>query len=582
VTLATSFATRENRLCKKCAAVLLANVGDVPGEVEIDVAATCLGLERPLGAAAHTSHNATATRLGKAEARAAREVRRVLHSVLQRVAGERVYLTPGELLERRRHQPLGAIHPADCVMEMERRSHEIERRAGERVAAECEAVLQRVLRQVERRVAGEEQAAARAASIQAKQRRRDEIEVRATLDALLGRLERELTRQAKEVAKGAAKEETARTRQAQREERARLQEQQKVDKVARGGGKRQRCGACAGCRAGNCGKCASCLDMPRFGGTGSRRQPCKYRACSELAVQEVVSTWLQCDHPTCLKWRIVPELPGVVPEDDEPWYCELNRDPARNTCEAPQQPDDATLDEAVLALLAEADPDRDPDEDGDEPITDGLPPTPPLPSTAPADAPASAAAAAAAAAPPPSASEEPAAPSASPPAAAPSGRRSSGRAKAEEPAPAPTSPPEPPTKAGQKGTKGTKGTKDKEEAALAQPKPPKPKPKPKAVAAPVLMARVEVALGEADMASWYQARYYVSVLPWAKTLVTLRCKLKSCSGLALGPLGAPEYESRVSSRSRVPLPTFFCRSDHPEWWSLAEVHGCLDVDSPNP
>ena len=65
-------------------------------------------------------------------------------------------------------------------------------------------------------------------------------------------------------------------------------------------------------------------------------------------------------------------------------------------------------------------------------------------------------------------------------------------------------------------------------------------------------------------------------------MVTLRCKLKSRSGLALGPLGAPEYESRVNSRSRVPLPIFFCRSDHPEWWSLAEVHGCLDVDSPNP
>ena len=68
------------------------------------------------------------------------------------------------------------------------------------------------------------------------------------------------------------------------------------------------------------------------------------------------------------------------------------------------------------------------------------------------------------------------------------------------------------------------------------------------------------------------APYYA--LPWARTLVTLRCKLKSRSGLALGPLGAPEYESRVNSRSRMPLPTFFCRSDHPEWWSLAEVHGC--------
>ena len=49
----------------------------------------------------------------------------------------------------------------------------------------------------------------------------------------------------------------------------------------------------------------------------------------------------------------MPDLPGIVPDDDQPWYCEMNRDPARNTCEAPQQPDDAVLDEAVLALLTE-------------------------------------------------------------------------------------------------------------------------------------------------------------------------------------------------------------------------------------
>jgi hypothetical protein len=73
-----------------------------------------------------------------------------------------------------------------------------------------------------------------------------------------------------------------------------------------------------------------------------------------------------------------------------------------------------------------------------------------------------------------------------------------------------------------------------------------------------------------------------NLLPWDIKLVTLRCKLKSRPGLALGPLGAPEYESRVNSRSWVPLPTFLCRSDHPQWWSLAEVHGFLVVDSPNP
>lgn len=209
----------------------------------------------------------------------------------------------------------------------------------------------------------------------------------------------------------------------------------------------------------------------------------------------MVSTWLQCDHPGCLKWRIVPDLPGIVPEADEPWYCELNRDPARNTCEAAQQPDDAMLDEAVLALLAEAEPDQDVDELG------GLPPTPSLPPTAAAaDAPASAADAA-----PPSAGKEAADPSASPSEAAPSGRRSSGRAKAEGSAPAPAPPPEPPTKAGQKGQKGQKDKGDKEGAAAAQPKPPKPKPK---AVAPVPMTRVEVALGEGDMASWYQARRY--------------------------------------------------------------------------
>ena len=47
----------------------------------------------------------------------------------------------------------------------------------------------------------------------------------------------------------------------------------------------------------------------------------------------------------------------------------------------------------------------------------------------------------------------------------------------------------------------------------------------------------------------------------------LLCKLKSRSGLALGPLGAPEYESRVNSSSRVP-------SDHHSGWSdlLTDVY----------
>lgn len=40
------------------------------------------------------------------------------------------------------------------------------------------------------------------------------------------------------------------------------------------GGKQRtsRCGQCAGCQASNCGKCSNCLDMPAFGGPGTKRQ----------------------------------------------------------------------------------------------------------------------------------------------------------------------------------------------------------------------------------------------------------------------------------------------------------------------
>jgi len=43
-----------------------------------------------------------------------------------------------------------------------------------------------------------------------------------------------------------------------------------------------RCGQCAGCAASNCGKCNFCRDMPKFGGTGTLRQPCLMRRCEEL------------------------------------------------------------------------------------------------------------------------------------------------------------------------------------------------------------------------------------------------------------------------------------------------------------
>ena len=64
--------------------------------------------------------------------------------------------------------------------------------------------------------------------------------------------------------------------------------------------------------------------------------------------------------------------------------------------------------------------------------------------------------------------------------------------------------------------------------------------------------------------------------PAAIRLVTLLCELKTRPGLALGPLGAPESNSTLNFRSRIHLPTFFCRSDGPEQWSPAEgtwIHG---------
>jgi len=116
-------------------------------------------------------------------------------------------------------------------------------------------------------------------------------------------------------------------------------------------GKRQRCGVCAGCRADNCGMCGQCKDMLQFGGQGTLKQACKWRTCTGIVDPDaVVSTWLLCDR--CQKWRIVPDLPGVVPVgDDAKWFCEMNPDRRHNECSVPQQPDDAVLDEAVIAEL---------------------------------------------------------------------------------------------------------------------------------------------------------------------------------------------------------------------------------------
>ena len=47
------------------------------------------------------------------------------------------------------------------------------------------------------------------------------------------------------------------------------------------GRRKKRCGTCSGCTRSNCGECIFCLDMPRFGGPGSKKQACEKRACVE-------------------------------------------------------------------------------------------------------------------------------------------------------------------------------------------------------------------------------------------------------------------------------------------------------------
>ena len=46
--------------------------------------------------------------------------------------------------------------------------------------------------------------------------------------------------------------------------------------------------------------------------------------------------WVECSR--CEKWRIIHPLPDgseeVIPDI---WFCEMNRDPAHNTCEAPEE-----------------------------------------------------------------------------------------------------------------------------------------------------------------------------------------------------------------------------------------------------
>jgi hypothetical protein len=51
---------------------------------------------------------------------------------------------------------------------------------------------------------------------------------------------------------------------------------------------------------------------------------------------ESVIQWIECGR--CQKWRIIPPMPDGSEElIPDVWFCEMNRDPLHNNCEAPEE-----------------------------------------------------------------------------------------------------------------------------------------------------------------------------------------------------------------------------------------------------
>lgn len=65
----------------------------------------------------------------------------------------------------------------------------------------------------------------------------------------------------------------------------------------------------------------------------------------ETRINTVEGTWVQCDQPDCNKWRYLADVidPSELPNK---WYCSMNTDPKRNSCNAEEDspPEDELLD----------------------------------------------------------------------------------------------------------------------------------------------------------------------------------------------------------------------------------------------
>ena len=70
------------------------------------------------------------------------------------------------------------------------------------------------------------------------------------------------------------------------EPRTQQQLQQQCQPIIYGAMRRLRCGTCAGCVGGECGTCKNCLNMPKYGGPGTFKQPCVHRRCVNMVARD--------------------------------------------------------------------------------------------------------------------------------------------------------------------------------------------------------------------------------------------------------------------------------------------------------
>lgn len=56
--------------------------------------------------------------------------------------------------------------------------------------------------------------------------------------------------------------------------------------------KKNNCGGCSTCLRADCGECYFCLDMPKFGGPGTKKQKCLNRTCLKLNMASLITDFL--------------------------------------------------------------------------------------------------------------------------------------------------------------------------------------------------------------------------------------------------------------------------------------------------